>query len=605
MPSAVVRRSIWATVVVAVLVAMVLAATPYVASTRIVRDRIAAELSAWSGYRVDIGAPPVIDIWPRLGAVLTDVSFSDPQTGSDRPVGKVERMEIELAPLAAMRGDAVFTSARLVRPTFVLDPRAGGGLVPAIAGKGRFRAAIDRARAVVAENPRSPTRAALPSDPFGRVRINDGRLLVAGDGQDVPVVTGIEGSVDWPALDDPGSLSLRGVWRGEPVRLDLRSASPLVLLAGGMAPLDVAVDAAPGSASFDGTAKLDGAPFLDGQLSLTSGSLDRFANWVGIDLPGWERLQTLAVSATIASDDRRMKLDQADLQLNGDKASGALDLVFAAGRPSVSGSLAFDRLNLDELFEALLPLTAGSQAGGKSAVTLDLRLSAGQAILAGLEVTDTAVAVKIQDRFAAFDILDATAFEGELRAGFRVTQKGDGIVTDLKMAASGINGAAFGAAVGMKSLAPPGRGSVSLVLNGKGADVHSIFQAGSGHLTARFGAGVLSRFDLDTFLDLCRRGGFFPLDQAAGGSLEVDGVDVEARIVDGVAEVERAEARFGARRLWVSGLASYSDRGLALTGGVGALPGDNSPATNEAEFFVGGSWSAPFISTTAPGQTAN
>ena len=40
--------------------AIVLAAVPYVASTRIVRDRIAFEIGAWSGYRVEIGAPPTI-----------------------------------------------------------------------------------------------------------------------------------------------------------------------------------------------------------------------------------------------------------------------------------------------------------------------------------------------------------------------------------------------------------------------------------------------------------------------------------------------------------------------------------------------------------------
>jgi AsmA protein len=200
MASATVRRSIWALAAAIVLAGIIFVATPYVASTRIVRDRIAKEIGAWSGYSVDIGAPPVIEIWPRLRAVLTNVTFSDREAQPAGAVGKVERMEIELSPMAAMRGDAVFTAARLVRPTLTVHVDAQGGLLWTFGGKGRFWTAVERARAAMAEDLRS-AMGTMPSDPFGSVQISEGQVLVMRDGKEEPLLSGVE-AVD----ENPGGV---------------------------------------------------------------------------------------------------------------------------------------------------------------------------------------------------------------------------------------------------------------------------------------------------------------------------------------------------------------------------------------------------------------
>ena len=64
------RRSIWVLAVLALVMVL-----PYFASTQIVRNRIAQEVSAWSGYRVAVRGAPSIEIWPTVGAVLPDVAF--------------------------------------------------------------------------------------------------------------------------------------------------------------------------------------------------------------------------------------------------------------------------------------------------------------------------------------------------------------------------------------------------------------------------------------------------------------------------------------------------------------------------------------------------
>src|SRR5688500_7744739 len=107
MPAPLLRRSLWTLAFAAGLVALAVLALPYAASTRLVRDRIAHEMSEWSGLDVAIGAAPEISVWPDLQANLTGVTLSLP--GGAAPAITAERVEIELSALAALGGAADFT----------------------------------------------------------------------------------------------------------------------------------------------------------------------------------------------------------------------------------------------------------------------------------------------------------------------------------------------------------------------------------------------------------------------------------------------------------------------------------------------------------------
>src|SRR5215813_5490342 len=93
MPASMIRKSIWSVAAVAILAVLIVAMLPLIASTRIVQDRIALEMSAWSGYRVELGAAPEIQIWPTFRAVLNDVSLSDWDDTSHRPVLEAESID--------------------------------------------------------------------------------------------------------------------------------------------------------------------------------------------------------------------------------------------------------------------------------------------------------------------------------------------------------------------------------------------------------------------------------------------------------------------------------------------------------------------------------
>src|SRR4051812_6650113 len=105
MPSSIVRKSIWGVTAVGLLVLLIVAALPWIASTRLVQDRIALEMSAWSGYRVELASAPEVHIWPTFKAVLNDVSLSDWDDPQHQPVLDAESVELELSPIAALQGN--------------------------------------------------------------------------------------------------------------------------------------------------------------------------------------------------------------------------------------------------------------------------------------------------------------------------------------------------------------------------------------------------------------------------------------------------------------------------------------------------------------------
>src|SRR5690606_22132246 len=98
-----VRKGVIALAALLLLALLFVAALPWLASTQIVRDRIAYELGLWSGYRVSLGEAPELDVWPTFRATLRDVSFHE-WAQSSHAVLAADRMDVSLSPLAALRG---------------------------------------------------------------------------------------------------------------------------------------------------------------------------------------------------------------------------------------------------------------------------------------------------------------------------------------------------------------------------------------------------------------------------------------------------------------------------------------------------------------------
>jgi AsmA protein len=598
----------------ALVVALIIAALPLLASTRVVRDRIAFEMSSWSGYRVTIGAAPEIEVWPSFRAILTNVALARWGQPDLPPVITAERVEIKLSALATLRGEVVFSTAAFIRPTLRVEQADDGSYALTLPGGGRIARSVTAMREAASASPQASETARVSSKPFGTVEVTDGRVVtVLAEGKDQEIVTGIAGKMSWPSLQKAASVNGSGIWRGETVTLEASSAQPLRLFAGEEAPVSIAVSSAPVTASFEGAVKTNDNPYFNGKAKFASPSLRRMLDWSRPGgTPGTTAIGAVSVAGRVAGDSKRIEFENADVIVDGNPASGTLNLSFGETVPTLSGTLAFETLDLKSFVPAFTPLTPEADEGPakideafSDRANLDLRLSAAQATAGTIKLAEVAATAQIKSGLSVFDISDAAAFGGNIQTSIRFDRKPEGTQVEMRLLAADIDGGAFGTAAGMTRFVPIGRGTVSVILKGPGRDWNSILENAQGSISASFGEGALSDFDLASFLKRSAEGGFFALADVAKAPLPMQGLELKASISRGVVRLEKAEARTAQGKLWLSGIVPYVGRGLALSGGLltpeqaATLNGNPPPVT----FFVGGSWAAPFISPVAASAT--
>lgn len=560
-------------------------------------------MGAWSGYQVTIGKDPDIEIWPDFRAILTDVTLKPTGATDDAPVVEAERVEVELSAIAALGGNVVFSSARLIRPTLHVEALSSGFYLPRMPGSGRLTESIDAARRIVAEDRTNPQLSRFPTDAFGSIEFTDGRVVTGSGSTEMEIVTDLAGSASLPTLDGPGWLTAAGVWRGEATTLELSSARPLLLLAGGTAPLSLSAKSAPANFEFSGNASLMENLFVDGRAKFSTPSLRRMLEWSHARTAAGTAIGSIALDGQVEGNSQRIKIESAEIVLDGSPGSGLLDLLLSGPLPVISGTLAFERLDLRSFLSAFTPLEQTQGQGPIDAsfadrVNLDLRLSAQEATVGSIKLAEVAATARVKDGLAAFDVSDATAFGGTIQSGLRVDRTQAGTELELRLLASDVDGAALAAAAGMTRMAPSGRGKVSVILKGPGNAWETMFDRANGSVSANFGPGSLTGIDLPGFLDRSQKDGFFPLDAVAEGTLETTGIDLKANVSNGVAIIDKGEVRSERYRVQLSGIMPFAGKGLALSGSIwpSAQPAAGTKQTATAEFFVGGSWNAPFVS---------
>ena len=153
-----------------------------------------------------------------------------------------------------------------------------------------------------------------------------------------------------------------------------------------------------------------------------------------------------------------------------------LELSLGEAVPGITGTLAFDQLDLRSFLSAFTPFTPGS-GSAPSAIdvafaekyNLDLRLSAANATAGDLAFTDVAATAQVKGDLTAFDISDATIFGGTVQAGIRYDRKGEAAISRCRLLASDIDTAAAAALAKSMRVAPAGKATVSLMLKGRAA----------------------------------------------------------------------------------------------------------------------------------------
>ena len=646
-------------VILAVLFVGALAALPYIVSTDSIRLHLAQNISAWTGYSVEIRQPPRMSFFPVFRASLSDVTVSK-MGDNNTPFMAAERIEVEMSPLDALFGRVAFTETRLINAHFALSepvedlPQFVNTLA---SSSGRLGLAIRQARNVTArktENDQQNDKQ-LQTMPFGRLVLENSSIgFTTRNTERQEQISKINASIDWPQTTSAATVKGKAVWHDETVDYNLNVAQPLLLLARGMSQMSAQITSKPLTISFDGRSNISENIFTEGAFSLSSPSLSESLHWVGLSSDASYSLRATAddafsIETNVSATPLRIKLSDIVLNLNNMPAKGAAEIGFGKQRPVVTGTLAFQTLNAVSFFHTVTTLVTkvsedeeAKNYGGYrytpprmidtrllNSADLDIRLSAQNASIGAAQMTGLAAALQIRDGQAIFDIGDAKAFKGSIQTSIKLSQTEDGQDNiGVRLNAANIDSAAFLTALGLNDPILSGQGNLSVTAETSPQSLQSMLRNARGQISFTLNNGRMLGFDLNDFIAKMKSEGFFALQRRDKVSLDFKRLDVKASLGDGVATLETTKAETMQGALSLTGIIPLTDRSLALSGTL-TLPqpakeatdtqadgGEATPpapvATPETteltvteplvppaenlHFFVGGSWDRPFIS---------
>jgi AsmA protein len=565
---------------------------PVMVSAGMVRESMEQAVEAWLGHDVVIEGTPELEFWPQPMVTLTGITIRM-QDAPDAPVlGRIEALSAQFSLWPALRGRPVFQDFHLERPqvTLKIDQQDETNW----SSEGRLAAAVQAAgRGVDVRD------AATPETVIGDVTITRGTLRIeASHGREL-TLENITGTIDWPRLSAPARMKLRTDVRGERLELDVGSPEPLMLLGGLGTELTASVKSNLFSGSFSGRADLATYTFLSGDLQLSIPDVKRVVDWAGLPVHTADRLNNVSLSAQLVTLEKVLRFDRLAISANGTRGNGVMDLTLARADkpPRVSGTLAFDTLDLRALVLAIAYDRQKSGPGGMALRTplerqlgFDVRFSAGQAQFGAFSMTNAAVSVVSNGQKAEVEVLDSDLLGGSLTGKVRLDLAA-GPRTTIHLAGRDLDFAPIAKDMLLHGPVLLGPVSVDLdaTLSRPLAEASAADLAGSLHLQAA--NGRIPELDLDAMRRLAAGSSYFTLQQAGDADTDFDTLDVRADFAQGSADIRAARLETRITSLSLTGVVPYLTRSLSLA----ATLEDKAGALAPVNLFVGGAWPDPVI----------
>ena len=602
----------------------VLLLIPFAVSSDVVRDRLERDIGNWAGQRVMLGNAPQMTFWPVPRIQLDNVKIL-PLTNLDSdPIMRADSIVANFNLFSAAIGSPSFSEFRLVRPTFNLEIYPDGS-TNWTSGEGELTRGVEAAVAIdeAAQSDTTPTlRMEIPENSaFGSVTMVDGTLnWVRDPGAPAERLSAINGTVIWQSPGSVARTNLSAIFRGEQLKIEASSPSPLLLLGRRSAPVEAVITSSPLNLEFNGEVNLSSTGFANGELNLKTPSVRRALEWSGTDIRPGEAIGALELSADLSSSEMTAKLDDLILVVDDNRGIGVLDVAFDKNAPPlVAGTLAFNTLDVTSFLKAFTPLP---HSGADIASTidtrflrelrLDLRLSAQSAKLGPITMTNMAAAARIEGGRATFDLGDAMAYGGNMLGRVLLTEAGSGGGAKLQLSVRNMEFGSLFDKLGLVGPLPRGRGTLDLELD----TPYPTWATAPADFTGRFslsvGPGSISGLNIEEFRELAASRPFFQLDDTnTGSSFQFEKVSFAADIADGAAEITRGEIVGEDETITLSGVIPYSRGSLAVAGSLAETVADDGAANDETleaepvassqrpkplRFFIGGSWPEPVIS---------
>lgn len=568
--------------------------TPFLISTETVRERMEQAVSQWTGHSAAIGDVSTIRFWPHPEVMLSDVTVHRDTDRGEKTLARIPELSASFNLMEALLGRPVFTDFHLVDPQFTLTRTKDGGLE--WTDGGLLMEAIEKA----GQRGGNQTLDARLDAPIGETQITNGTIEIVSEADgSVTRFEAINGTLDWPHLSETVEIDAQAIFRGRRITLDMSSAQPLLLLAGKSGHFHGTAAADIGFARFDGVASFSTEGYLSGDAELRTSDMPAALRWLDVDPALVDGLSSASVRARVIADQDDLRFEDLSLGLNDENATGLLELdTPEGGRPRLSGTLAFDHIDFLRLLKAMEPaISNDAQALPSLAKNLemDLRISAQVAALGAVQLQDVALGLMNISQQFRLDILDGSLQPGRMTGRVNSVREKDRDAVAVRLAVRGADFAAIARQFNLSGPIPATQGTFDLSLDLPRPLNEEAWNAATGTMQFRSGAGRLDGINVATLRQLAGQKPYFTLGEAGNGSLDFESINASAVVHDGIADIREAEIIGANETIALTGAVPLINRSFALS----AVVTPKSATEQPLSFFVGGAWPSPVFWPTA------
>lgn len=287
-------------------------------------DRVAAELSSWTGGEVKFIGPVRVTFFPDVSVRgQLEVQDSTRLPAVQALTAREAKVSLDLVDL--LRGTVTIDALRLLKPSIILRDGPMAGVPQAQAPQALFTSLLGGA-------------------PMRVLHVRNGRIALGPRGSSIKKIY-----AHLDAGKDTGTISGFGAftYKGTTVRYSLESRAPTNVGAVESFPLALTLTSKSIRARLNGTASYASELKLDGDMQAETDDARKFLEWVGLSLPKGDSLKGFSAAGAFHVAGATLTFDDGTFTLDGNKAVGLLALTATGSRPRVEGTLAFDRLVLD------------------------------------------------------------------------------------------------------------------------------------------------------------------------------------------------------------------------------------------------------------------
>jgi AsmA protein len=592
------KRLIVLVIAVVAIIGTAIVAAPFIAATDLARRSIAAQIEAWTGRPVSFRGEPRVKLFPFLTLTIEDVRIGNPPEMGGDPLVVMEGLTSKLRLLPFLIGQVDVAEFRLIRPRFTLTVDAEGRANWPIS---QWTISRDGSGDETADTEAEIVR--IGNIKLGRFSVVDGSVTYdnfrSGRHEEV---SALDLRLEWPRVAESvaGAGSLN--WRGELVEFNGSITEPLKLIAGESSAARFGIASKPLRVSFTGAVNSIASAQIEGATTVTAPSVRRVAEWLGVPMGQGAILGAGLLDGEVNWIGPSLSFSEAHIELDGNRADGALALDFSDERPKLTGTLALQTLDLSaylETFQATIstegpwPL-APVRMPLLDVADVDVRLSAGEILVGPTRIGKSALSTALHDGKLAVDIGEAQFYGGSLEADAAV-EMSDGTLIGSARATIGNTpvGAALGDFFGLSFL--DGEASATLEISGHGDTWGALTEAVRGTADVQVTNGTLRGVEVGQIANSA--GASRIVDPAAGtGTIPFKSLSASLKLADGAIEGNDISVSGDGFTMNIDGRISLMNDSLRARGVLAAARADSDRGeTRDVPFVVSGSWTSPYV----------